>query len=254
MYTAKSMSGLKHGFLTRKGGESKGVFSSMNLAFNKGDSFENLHKNRANALKELGTPGLPLLLVRQVHGTNIVVADDPWEFAPHLLPQADGVITKNPECVLGVLTADCIPILMADRENGIIGAFHAGWRGALGGMVEKAVKNMEAQGANKSNIIAAMGPCIEQDSYEVGSEVKQHFVKNSARNDKFFKPSFKPKHHLFDMAGMVHDALSQQGLKSVERIAENTYTNEDEFFSCRRAFHRQEPTYGNTLSAISLQK
>jgi purine-nucleoside/S-methyl-5'-thioadenosine phosphorylase / adenosine deaminase len=186
----------------------------------------------------------------QVHSADVVVVDRPWPRGA--APRADAMVTRTPEVALGILTADCAPVLFADAEARIIGAAHAGWRGALSGVLESTLEAMKKLGANPRRIAAAIGPCIGRDSYEVGPEFPAPFLAENAANDAFFRPAPRAGHFLFDLAGYVATRLTRLDLARIETIAGDTVTEADRFFSYRRSCHRKEPDYGRELSAIAL--
>lgn len=252
MYKSSLLSGINHGFLTRQGGVSSAPFDSLNFIVNKGDAVENVRQNRAIALARMGLEGKELVTVNQVHGTHVIVPDEPWGFGQGKTPDADGLVTQNRNFVLGIFTADCVPILMYDEPTQTIAAVHSGWRGARAGVVGKTVERMMDLGARPENIKAAIGPCIYQENYEVGPEVYTDFVGNTNENAKFFKPANASGKYMFDLPGAVMEQLLKAKVGSVDMMELNTYAMEDQFFSCRRSFHKGEKTFGCMLSAISL--
>jgi YfiH family protein len=252
MFKSTLLSQLKHGFLTRRGGVSQGPFESLSFVVNRGDSLENVRRNREIALEKLGLAGKELITVNQVHGTEIIVVESPWGFNKGQTPDADVLITQNPDFVLGVFTADCVPILMSDEPSQTIAAVHSGWRGTSLNVASLAVAKMVELGARAETIKAAIGPCIAQDNYEVGQEVYRDFIRVSSHNARFFRPSANPEKYMFDLPGLVLNQLRESGVKDAEVMPLNTYQMQDEFFSCRRAFHKGEEGFGCMLSAISL--
>jgi YfiH family protein len=242
---------LSHGFFGRQGGVSRGIFASLNCGYGSGDDQAAVRQNRTRAMARLDRTENDLLTLYQVHSADVVTVTARWSLAER--PKADGMVTKTPGIALGILAADCGPILFADTENAIIGAAHAGWKGALTGVAEATLAAMEALGSRRSNIAAAVGPCISGESYEVGPEFKDRFLEADGANALFFRPSEKPRHHYFDLPRYVIERLRRSGVKSVESIGECTYLNPDHYFSYRRATHRRETDYGRNLSAIVLK-
>ena len=241
------LSGIRHGFFTREGGVSKGHYASLNCGFGSGDEPARVAENRARIAGRLAVPAGHLVTVYQIHSPDVVVAGRPWQ--PGDAPQADAMVTNQPGLALGILTADCVPVLFADPAARVIGAAHAGWKGARGGVVASTVAAMVKLGAKPERIVAAIGPCIAQDSYEVGPEFPGQFEAGDAG---FFKPSVKPGHHMFDIGGLVEKRLTEQGIASVRRCPADTAAEEERFFSYRRATLRGEPVYGRGLSVIVL--
>jgi YfiH family protein len=225
------------------------------LGGGKGDNPNHVARNREIVLESLGMPSHPLLLLRQVHGTQVLTVSQPWpldEANQTLVPEADALATSTPGLALGILTADCAPVLFYDPEALVIGAAHAGWRGALKGILPATVTAMEQLGADPARILAAIGPCIHPQSYEVGEEVYATFISQSANNAAFFKPNERKHHYLLDLPGFVTYSLRQAGLKHIECLPFNTYKHPDLFFSYRRSTHQQEPATGNQISIIAL--
>lgn len=244
------LTGVRHGFFTREGGVSTGLYASLNCGFGSGDSLPAVAENRARAMRRLGVPANRLAGVYQIHSETCVVADKAWDREE--LPHADALVTREPGLALGILTADCAPVLLADPRSGVIGAAHAGWKGALGGVLDSVVKAMVGLGARPGDIVAAVGPCIAQRSYEVGPEFPTPFLEESEENAEFFARAPKPDHHLFDLSGYAVRRLHRAGVRTVQRAPNDTLTEEDRFFSYRRATLRGEKEYGRCLSAIAL--
>jgi YfiH family protein len=242
--------GVRHGFFTREGGVSEGLFASLNCGFGSGDDPERVAVNRARAAEQLGLSGDALLTVYQTHSTEVIVAEKPWP--PDQAPRADAIVTRRRGLGLGVLTADCAPVLFADPKAGVVAAAHAGWRGARAGILEAAIKTMAGLGARPAQIVAGIGPCIRQESYEVGAEFHDAFLADDPANADFFKPSPRPRHFQFDLPGYVRRRLERFGLASVDALAMDTCADERRFFSYRRATKRGERDYGRALSAIAL--
>lgn len=239
---------VRHGFFTRRGGVSKAPFDSLNCGFGAADTIENVAHNRALAMAHLDLAADRLVTCHQVHGTDVVTVERPW--AREASPRADGMVTRVPGVALGVLAADCAPVLFADAEAGVIGAAHGGWRGALAGIVEATVAGMEALGAMRARIRAGIGPCIAQRSYEVGPEFPPRFA---AEDGIFFAPARREGHFMFDLGGYLERRLVQLGVASVQRAPHDTVAEEDRFFSYRRACLRGERDYGRGLAAIALE-
>jgi len=234
---------IKHGFFTRNGGVSKGIYSSLNVGFGSDDTKKNVEKNRKIALQTLGTKG-KLYTLYQVHSNKVVVFSDDFDDKT----KADALVTDKPGIVLGILTADCTPILFADPNAKIIGAAHAGWKGAHSGILENTVEAMKRLGAK--NISAAIGPTIGQASYEVGPEFYKRLVDDDKNNAEFFLDSIKAKHYMFDLPDYVTSRLAELGLKSITNVHRDTCGEEREFFSYRRSCLKDEGDYGRNLSAI----
>jgi polyphenol oxidase len=251
---SKSLSALprvRHGFFGRTGGASTGIFASLNCGPGSGDDLDAVAENRKRALRELSSaPNARLLTVYQLHGAEAAIVTAPW--AMDSRPKADAMVTKVPGLALGILTADCAPVLLADPEAGVIGAAHAGWKGALAGVTESAIRAMETLGANRARIAAAIGPCIAQVNYEVNDGFLRTFTAADAKNARFFRRSDRPDHWRFDLPGYVEARLRTAGVASVESILTCTYAREQDFYSFRRATHRGETDYGRQLSAILL--
>ncbi len=253
MITSTALGNLQnigHGFFTRQGGISEGVLTSLNCGYGSGEAPENVTENRNRAMTMIGCTANRLNTVYQVHSPDVAVADDTWTFDDR--PKADAIVTRRKNLAIGVLTADCTPVLFADAENGVIGAAHAGWRGALAGVLENCVRVMEENGAERKHISAAVGPCIHQKSYEVGPEFVQTFVQEDPTSEQFFAPSERDGHAQFDLPGFARSRLEKLDLKRVGDVAVDTYTDQERFFSYRRATHLNEMDYGRGLSAIIL--
>ncbi len=252
MYTSQSLKTLKHGFFTRQGGVSQGVFESLNFTISKGDTIDHVHQNRGIALEKLGLTDKTLLTVNQVHGNQVIIAEEPWPFNEGQTPNADAILTQNPSLVLGIFTADCVPILLHDKASQTIGVIHAGWRGAREGIVSETIQKMYDLGAQPADIQAVIGPAIDQKNYEVSDDVFTAFITLSPSHMRFFKASEHKGKFLFNLKGLVAEQLKFNGLKWIEDMSMDTYTLEKDFFSCRRAFHQGEKSFGCMLSAISL--
>jgi len=243
-----------HRFFTRSGGTSHGIYSGLNCGPGSDDAPAAVAENRRRATAQLGPPTPTLLTLHQVHSASVVTigADDVlWSGSDR--PRADAMVTDRPDVALGILTADCGPILLADSEAGVIGAAHSGWKGSLEDIGTATVLAMEALGASRSKIVAVLGPCIGAASYEVGPEFPHRFVERDPAWSCFFTPAVRPDHFLFDLPGFILDRLKGLGLASVASLGCDTYSDPDRFYSFRRATHRGERDYGRLLSAIRLQ-
>jgi YfiH family protein len=243
---------IAHGFFGRQGGVSEGVYASLNCGPGSGDARERVIENRRRAMETLaGGAAAKLVTLYQVHGAKAVTVTTPWDIGE--APEADAMATNVPGIALGLLTADCAPILLADPVAKVIGAAHAGWKGAAAGVIASAIEAMEKLGAQKKRIQAAIGPAISQHNYEVGPEFRTRFIQLDAGHEGYFVPSNKPDHWRFDLDGFVGDQLAAAGVKDIQSLAVCTYAHEDEFFSFRRATHRGEQDYGRDISAIMLK-
>lgn len=244
-----SLRGIRHGFFGRKGGVSEGVWSSLNVGLRSGDRPERIAANRTRIAGALGTGPDQLVTARQVHGATAVAVAAPWDNAS--APEADALVTDRPGLVLGVLAADCGPILLADGDAGVIGAAHAGWKGALGGVVESAVAAMVDLGAAPGRITAVLGPCIAQASYEVGPEFVARFFAETNENRAFFAPHGERAR--FDLKGYIGHRLERAGVGRVDLLPDDTCANDERYFSYRRTTLRREERFGLQLSAIVLE-
>jgi len=243
---------IRHAFFTREGGVSQGIYGSLNCGPGSNDDSKAVAENRLRAMTMMDLPGSALVTVHQCHTHDVVVVDSPW--AEGARPKADAMVTTRPGLALGILTADCAPVLFADRGGAVVGAAHAGWKGAIGGVLENTLDKMIELGAKKKNIVAAIGPCIGQRSYEVGPEFPAPFMAEDPINADFFAPSAKDGHFLFDLPGYVSRKLSRLGVHDVTRMPADTCRDETRFFSYRRATLRREPDYGRQLSVIVLER
>jgi len=242
-----TLPGITHGFMTRRGGVSKGIYASLNCGAGSDDNADAVQTNRAHVLAQFG-PAHSLNTVHQVHGTDVAEATGPWPARP---PQADGLVSRTPGIVLAILTADCAPVLFADPEARVIGAAHCGWRSTLHGVAERVIQEMEALGASADRIIATVGPTIVQASYEVTTDFEKALTKDDADGGAFFAPG-RTGHRQFDLPGYVRHRLNRAGLAMVSWTGHDTYALADDFFSYRRATHRGEPDYGRQISGIAL--
>lgn len=250
LHALDGVASVRHAFFTRQGGVSRGLFASLNCGWGSGDDLGVVARNRAIAASQLGLASDRLVTCHQVHGTDIVTVERPWRREDN--PHADGTVTKVPGIALGVLAADCAPVLFADPEAGVIGAAHGGWRGTLAGVMESAVKAMTVLGARTERIRAGIGPCIAQASYEVGPEFPGNFTARDQESAGYFAPASRPGHFLFDLPGYIALRLQRLGLAAVERAPHDTAAEEELFFSYRRACLRGEHDYGRGLAAITL--
>jgi YfiH family protein len=254
MLQAQSLSklpGIRHGFFTRHGGVSAGVYESLNGGTGSEDAPVNIAENRARMAKSLGVAPDRFLTCYQIHSPQVVVAEAPWPAAER--PRADAIVTKVPELAIGVSTADCGPILFADAEARVIGASHAGWRGALTGVIEATVTAMEKLGAARQRIIAAAGPMIRQPNYEVGQDMMDRFVSIEPNTVRFFKKGERPEHFMFDLGGFIASRLRRARVEQIEDLGHCTYADPAQFYSYRRTTHRSERDYGRHINAIALQ-
>ena len=245
---AKSLHGIPHGFFGRKGGVSAGIYSSLNIALGSKDVRVDVLANRRRAVEAV-LPGAGLARVYQIHSPEVVTItgannqDDP--------PKGDAMVTKVPGVLLGISTADCVPVLFADLEGGVVGAAHSGWKGSITGVNEATIAAMEALGADRSRITCAIGPCIAQKSYEVDDAFFQRFAEHDPANERFFGAG-KAGHHQFDIEGYVASRLAAAGIKRIECLGQDTYSQPDRFFSYRRTCHLGESDYGTQFSLIGL--
>jgi YfiH family protein len=246
---AAALGQVRHAFLGRAGGVSQGVCAGLNVGLGSDDDREAVRTNRRLAVEAVA-PGARLVTLHQVHSATAIAVTEP--FPDDARPPADGMATDRPGLALGILTADCAPVLFADAEAGVIGAAHAGWKGALGGVVEATVAQMERLGAQRSRIAAAVGPCIARRSYEVDDPFFQRFSEAEASNERFFASGAREGRHQFDLEAFVLSSLAASGLKRIEALGEDTYSQPERFFSYRRATHRGEADYGRQVALIAL--
>ncbi len=242
--------GITHGFFTRGGGHSQGIFSSLNCGLGSGDDPDLVGKNREAVARELGVQADNLVTAHQIHSDEVIAVETPW--AIDARPKADGMVTRKPGIALGVLTADCAPILFSDPQAGVVGACHAGWKGALSGITEATLAAMEKQGAVRIRTVAVIGPTISRSAYEVGPEFPKPFLDQDVAHEKYFTPSQKEGHFMFDLPGYLTDRLKSEGAGKVVNLDLCTYSDEARFYSFRRATHRGEKDYGRLISAIAL--
>ncbi len=245
---AEMLSALPHGFFGRRGGVSTGELAGLNVGYGSKDDKDVIGENRQRAIAAV-LPGAELATVHQIHSPRVVIAKRAWPIDAR--PHADAMVSVTPGLLLGILTADCAPILLADAEAGVIGAAHAGWRGALAGVAEATVEAMESLGAQRGRIVAAVGPCIAQASYEVDGGFQANFIAQDVGNGRFFAdgPSAKPH---FDLEAYVVHRLTNSGVDQIEALHLDTYADANRFYSFRRATHRGEADYGRQVSLIAL--
>ena len=244
------LSGIRHGFFTREGGLSRGIYAGLNCGFGSHDDPALVAENRARVARHLGSINPGVLTLHQIHSATARVVET--DIARADLPRADGVVTRTRGLVIGTLAADCAPVLFADPVAQVIGAAHAGWRGAVGGILEATVAAMEALGAQRAQIHAAVGPCISQANYEVGPEFEAGLVARDCANRAYFSHAGGASHAHFDLPAFVAARLRAAGIAHGERQTPCTYANESLFFSFRRTTHRKEADYGRQISAIVL--
>ena len=240
---------LRHGFFTREGGVSDGIYTSLNGGIGSDDHREKVLENRRRVASALKVKTENLITPYQIHSPNVIVVSQPWK--PGEGPRADAIVTTTPNLAIGILTADCTPVLFADAEAGIIAAAHAGWRGALDGVLEATISAMTALGASSGNICAAIGPTISQQSYEVGDEFRDKFLVRDNHSARYFIDGPAKRPH-FDLPGYVAARLESTGLQHVQDLGLCTYQDEARFFSYRRATHRGEADYGRQISVITM--
>ncbi|MGB5724778.1 MAG: peptidoglycan editing factor PgeF [Parasphingorhabdus sp.] len=244
------LDGAVHGFLGRAGGVSEGIYAGLNIGLGSDDDRDAIMENRRLAVEGL-MPGGELVTMHQVHSADIVTVTGPMPLEQR--PQADAMVTDQPNLLLGILTADCVPVLFHDPQANVIGAAHAGWKGALAGVTDNVLTAMEALGSDRDNIVCAIGPCIAQASYEVDTAFRARFLAVDAVDDRFFAAG-KPGHFQFDIEAYVAARLQAAGVGKVEKLGLDTYVHEDRYFSYRRSCHRGEADYGRQISLIGLSE
>jgi purine-nucleoside/S-methyl-5'-thioadenosine phosphorylase / adenosine deaminase len=252
MLRSKNLSalpGIRHAFFTREDGVSDGLYASLNAGVGSDDDPAKVAENRARMAKAVGVTPERFLTAYQIHSPQVVVAETPWTAKTR--PRADAIVTRVPGLAVGASTADCGPVLFADPQARVIAAAHAGWRGALSGVLEATIGAMEKLGAGRSRIVAAIGPTIGQKNYEVGDELVAQFTKADAGNARFFAAG-RPGHAQFDLPGFIASRLAAAGITEVEDLAACTYADPKLFYSFRRATHRGEPDYGRHVNAIAI--
>jgi YfiH family protein len=242
--------GIRHAFFTRDGGVSDGVYATLNGGPGSDDAPVNVTENRARMASALGVTPDRFLTAYQVHSPDVVTVGRPWALEQR--PRADAIVTRTPGLAIGVTTADCAPVLFADPQARVVGAAHAGWRGAFTGVLEATVAAMEAIGAERPRIVVVIGPTIRQPNYEVGPEFVERFMAADTANAHFFMPSARARHALFDLPGYIAARLAAAGVAGAEDLGHCTYADPARFFSYRRATHRSESDYGRHVNAIAL--
>ncbi len=246
--TSPLLGGTPHGFLGRDGGFSKGIYWGLNVGLGSEDDRDAILKNRQRA-KHTILPESELVTLHQVHSADVVTVDRPFDISDR--PHADAMVTDKPGLLLGILTADCVPVLFHDASAGVVGAAHAGWKGAIAGVTDNTLTEMEKLGAQRGNIACVIGPCIAQESYEVDAGFRQKFLDVNPENAQFFLAG-KPGHFQFDIEAYVAMRLEQAGIIQIQRLGLDTYAAADRFYSYRRSCHRREPGYGRQISLIGL--
>ena len=244
--------GIVHGFFTRQGGVSDGIYASRNVGLGSNDDRDKVLENRKRIADALGAGPDRLATPYQIHSADVITLAEPFSGTDDR--KADALVTNRKGLAIGVLTADCGPVLFADAEAGVVGAAHAGWKGAISGVLENTVKAMEAHGARRDRIVAILGPTISQKAYEVGPEFQARFVETDAAHAHFFAPSEKAGHFMFNLPAFIQRQLEASGVSIAGDVGLCTYGDEERFFSYRRTTHRNEPDYGRQISAIMIQE
>ncbi len=242
--------GLRHAFFSREGGVSKGIYTSLNGGIGSHDNPSDVAENRRRMAEAMGVAPERFLTLFQVHSPDVAVATEPWKSKAR--PRADALVTRVEGLAIGVTAADCGPVLFVDPQARVIGAAHAGWKGALTGVLEATVAAMEKLGAERAGIVAAIGPLIRQQSYEVGAEFIERFVEADADNARFFIPSARERHAMFDLGGFIRTRLENAGVLMIDDVGIDTYADE-RFYSYRRSVHRNDGDYGRHVHAIALE-
>lgn len=248
--TSAALSDVPHGFLGRRGGVSTGIHAGLNVGLGSDDDRAAIAENRRRAVDAV-LPGARLATVHQVHSPDVVSVSAP--FPDDARPPADALVTATPGLLLGILTADCVPVLFSDAQAGVIGAAHAGWKGAIAGVTDATLAAMEALGADRARIACAIGPCIARASYEVDVGFVARFMEADPANERFFFDG-RPGHAQFDIEGYVAARLAAAGVRRIDALGQDTYAQQDRFFSYRRSCHRAEPGYGRQFSLIGLRE
>lgn len=238
-----------HGFFTRIGGASTGIYEGLNVGLGSDDERETVLENRRRIAESMGVTDDRLMMVYQVHSADVAIADTPWTMDNR--PKQDAMVCSTPDIAIGIMTADCGPVLFQDAENGVIGAAHAGWKGATGGILENTISAMETIGAERENIVALLGPTISQKHYEVGPEFIENILGMNAKNETYFAPSTNANHAMFNLPQYILDRLHGQEVKA-SWTGDCTYSDEKQFFSYRRKTHRSEADYGRQISVIKI--
>lgn len=245
--TSDNLGKIHHGFFTRRGGHSSGIFEGLNCGFGSSDQKDIVQQNRILVADAMNTKPSDLHTVFQVHSADVVVAPD----QANVSQRADGMVSNTPGIALGILTADCAPILFCDAGAGVIGAAHSGWKGAIGGIAANTISEMEKLGANRENICATVGPCISQQNYEVGEEFFENFIAEDPSYTRFFANGADGKYQ-FDLPSFCLVSLRDAGVQSADWTGHCTYAEPDRFYSYRRTTHQSEPDYGRLISVITL--
>ena len=245
-----ALDGIRHAFFTREGGVSQGIYASLNSGIGSSDDASHVTENRARMAQALGVKPDRLITAYQIHSPHVVIADEPWSVETR--PKADAIVTRTPGLAIGVSTADCGPLLFADAQARVIGAAHAGWRGAFSGVIEGTIAAMEKLGADRRRISVALGPLIRQNNYEVSQSFVDEFLRIDDTYARFFVPASREGHAMFDLPGFIASRLAQSGVERLEDIGVCTYSDPDRFYSYRRSTHRAEPDYGRHVNAIVL--
>lgn len=246
------LEGLNHGFFTRQGGVSSGIYNSLNIGLGSDDDRDSVLENRRRVAAEMKVDAANLLAPYQIHSPDVIAVATPWQDG--MDRKADALVTSTPGLAIGISTADCGPILFADPKARVVGAAHSGWKGAVTGVLQNTVSAMVDLGASPSGITAVLGPAISQSAYEVGPEFQQRFLEANPANEIYFVPSEKAGHFMFDLPAYIGDTLHGLGLAKVANMGLCTYADEDRFYSYRRTTHRGEPDYGRQISAIVLTR
>lgn len=242
------LSNVRHAFFTREGGVSTGIYASLNGGLGSNDDPANVKENRRRMAEALKAHAL--VSCYQIHSAEVVIAEKPW--TRENAPRADAIVCRTPSLAIGVSVADCGPVLFADNEAGVVGCAHAGWKGAFTGVLEATLEKMESLGADRARVVAVIGPLIRQSSYEVGPEFVARFHEADHRNIRFFAPSDRERHSTFDLPGYISMRLRKAGVGTIDDLCLDTYSDEERFFSYRRATHKGEQDYGRLVGAISL--
>lgn len=246
-----ALPGIRHAFFTREGGVSEGIYGSLNAGIGSNDVPEHVRENRRRMTEALGVAENALISCFQIHSPNVIVAEKPHDGGDR--PRADAVVTRVPGIACGVAAADCGPVLFADAEAGVVGAAHAGWKGALGGVLESTIEAMERLGAARERIRTAIGPLIRQPSYEVSTAFVDQFLASDPAYSRFFVAG-KPDHAQFDLPGFIAHRLGAAGIGTIDDLGFDTYSDPQRFYSYRRTTHRREPDYGRHIAAITLAR
>lgn len=242
--------GIRHGFMTRAGGVSEGIYDSLNCGLGSDDERARVLENRRRVLQLAGIPAKSLLTAYQVHSPDVLVVEEEWRDGAR--PKVDALVTTRKNIAIAASSADCVPILFADPDARVVAAAHAGWRGAVGGVLQATVKQMCALGAKPERIRAGIGPCIGPASYEVGPDFPAPFLAQNPTNARFFRPAQRTGHHMFDLEAYVAAELAAMKLGAIEVAHRDTCAEADTFFSYRRSCLRKEPDYGRHVSVIGL--